>query len=83
LTAPQAFFRTDPRFRTPARAEAVKVGRRSAIEAHFDVSRPRVDRFEHGGRLDDYGPEERSVGDFATKNIIPAELARLPAIKPA
>ena len=60
-TAPQAFFRPDRRFRTPARAEAVKVGRRSAIEAHFDVSRPRLDSFEHGGRLDDYGPEERSL----------------------
>jgi hypothetical protein len=41
-TAPQAFFRLDRRFQTPARAEAVKVGRRSAIEAHFDVSRPRL-----------------------------------------
>src|SRR6202035_2177928 len=61
LTAPQAFFRPDRRFRTPARAEAVKVDRRSAIEAHFDVSRPRLDSFEHGGRLDGYGPEERSV----------------------
>jgi hypothetical protein len=57
-TAPQAFFRPDRRFRTPARAEAVKVGRRSAIEAHSDLSRPRLDSFEHGGRLDDHGPEE-------------------------
>jgi hypothetical protein len=63
-TAPQAFFRPDRRFRTPARAEAVKVGRRSAIEAHFDVSRPRLDSFEHGGGLDGYGPEERSVVEF-------------------
>ena len=62
--APQAFFRPDRRFRTPARAEAVQVGRRSAIEAHFDVSRPRLDSFEHGGRLDGYGPEERSVVEF-------------------
>jgi hypothetical protein len=60
-TAPQAFFRPDRRFRTPARAEAVKVGRRSATEAHFDVSRPRLDSFEHGGRLGNYGPEERSL----------------------
>src|SRR5215813_3288635 len=52
-TAPQAFFRPDRRFRTPARAEAVKVGRRSAIEAYSDLSRPRLDSFEHGGRLDD------------------------------
>jgi hypothetical protein len=63
-TAPQAFFRPDRRFRTPARAEAVKVGRRSAIEAHFDVSRPRLESFEHGGRLDDCGPEERLVVEF-------------------
>jgi hypothetical protein len=47
-----------------ARAEAVKFGRRSAIEAHFDVSRPRLDSFEHGGRLDGYRPEERSVVEF-------------------
>jgi hypothetical protein len=57
--APQAFFRPDRRFRTPARAEAVKVGRRSAIEAHSGLSRPRLDSFEHGGRLDDHGPEEQ------------------------
>src|SRR5580704_8731944 len=41
---------------------------RSAVappqRAHFDVSRPRLDSFEHGGRLDDYGPEERSVVEF-------------------
>jgi hypothetical protein len=63
-TAPQAFFCPDRRFRTPTRAEAVKVGRRSAIEAHSDVSRPRLDSFEHGGRLDDHGPEERSVSSW-------------------
>src|SRR5262249_40753148 len=56
--APQAFFRPDRRFRTPSRAEAVKVGRRSAIKAHSDVSRPRLDSFEHGGRLEDHGPKE-------------------------
>jgi hypothetical protein len=60
-TAPQAFFCPDRRFPTPTRAEAVKVGRRSAIAAHSAVSRPRLDSFEHGGRLDDHGPEERSV----------------------
>src|SRR6516164_3358998 len=41
-TAPQAFFRPDRRFRTPTRAEAVKVGRRSAIEAYSHLSRPRL-----------------------------------------
>jgi len=40
-------------------------GRRSAIEAHSDVSRPRLDSFEHGGRLDDRGPEERSVVEWS------------------
>src|SRR5215831_9494938 len=60
-TAPQAFFRPDRRFPTPSRAEAVKAGRRSAMAAHSVVSRPRLDSFEHGGRLDGLGPEERSV----------------------
>jgi len=60
-TAPQAFFRPDRRFWRPSRAEAVKAGRRSAFEAHSNGSRPRLDSFEHGGRLDDHGPEERSV----------------------
>src|SRR3974377_1703402 len=43
----------------PTRAEAVKVGRRSAIEAHSGVSRPRLDSLEHGGRLDDHGLRKR------------------------
>ena len=30
-------------------------GRRSAIEARSDVSRPRLDSFEHGGRLERFG----------------------------
>src|ERR1700690_1096148 len=63
-TAPQAFFRPDRRFRTPARAEAVKVGRCSAIEAYSHLSRPRLDSFERGGRVDDHWPEERSVGEL-------------------
>src|SRR5262249_6214197 len=57
-TAPQAFFRPDRRFRTPSRAGAVKIGRRSVIETHSNVSRPRLDSFEHGGRLDDHGPQK-------------------------
>jgi hypothetical protein len=39
----------------PTRAEAVKVGRRSAIAAHFAVSRPRLDSFEHDGMLGSIG----------------------------
>jgi hypothetical protein len=62
--APQAFFRPDRRFRTPSRAEAVKVGRRSAMEAHSDVSRPRLDSFEHGGRQDDHGPESARLSSL-------------------
>jgi hypothetical protein len=57
-TALQAFFRPDRKFPTPTSAEAVKAGRRSAIEAHSAVSRPRLDSLEHGGRLDDLGLEE-------------------------
>jgi len=65
--APRAFFRPDRRFRTPARAEAVKVGRRSAIEAYSEVSRPRLDSFEHGGMLDRIGVEggRRSGGSVS------------------
>jgi hypothetical protein len=55
----------------PSRAEAVKVGRRSAIEAYSNVSRPRLDSFEHGGRLDDHGPEERSLS-----SLVPLPFAR-------
>jgi hypothetical protein len=47
----QAFFRPDRRFPMPTRAEAVKAGRRSGIAAHFAVSRPRLDSFEHDGML--------------------------------
>lgn len=49
------FFRPDRRFPTPSRAEAVKAGRRSSMAAHSVVSRPRLDGFEYGGRLDGHG----------------------------
>jgi hypothetical protein len=55
--ARRAFFRPDRRLPTPTRAEAVKVGRRSAIAAHSGVSRPHLDSFEHGGMLDRIGAE--------------------------
>src|ERR1700693_2623628 len=60
-TAPQAFFCPDHSFPTPARAEAVTAGRRSDLAARSAVSRPRLDGFEHGGRLDDHGPKQRWV----------------------
>ena len=62
----------------PARAEAVKVGRRSAIAAHSAVSRPRLDSFEHGGRLDDHGPEERSVVGLVSFGFSSRGLMSLP-----
>jgi hypothetical protein len=39
----------------PPRAEAVKADRHCAVAAHSSVSRPRLDSFEHGGRLDERG----------------------------
>ena len=50
-TAPQAYFRPDRGFRAPSRAEAVKVGRRSAREAHSDVSRLRLAAAQRRARL--------------------------------
>jgi hypothetical protein len=55
---PQAFFRPDRRCPTPTRAEAVKAGRRAGVKPRSDVSRPRLDSLEHGGRLDEYGPTD-------------------------
>ena len=65
-TAPQAFFRPDRRFRTPARAEAVKAGRRSAVEAYSDVSRPRLDSLDHGGRLEITGRKSAWFVEFGS-----------------
>lgn len=45
------FFAPTHTYWTPARAEAVKAGRRSIMATHSDVSRPRLDSFEHGGTL--------------------------------
>jgi hypothetical protein len=36
---------------TPARAGAVKVGRRTGVDTRSDISRPHLDRPEHGGRM--------------------------------
>src|SRR5271166_5723217 len=43
------FLRPDPHVLRPTRTGAVKVGRRSALAARSVVSRPRLDRPEHGG----------------------------------
>jgi hypothetical protein len=45
------FFAPTHTWWTPARTGAVKVGRRSALSARSVVSRPRLDRPEHGGTL--------------------------------
>ena len=42
------FLRPDPRALRSTRAGPVKVGRRSALAARSVVSRPRLDRAEHG-----------------------------------
>src|SRR5258705_13526578 len=43
------FLRPDPHMLRPTRPGPVKVGRRSALAARSVVSRPRLDRHEHGG----------------------------------
>jgi hypothetical protein len=43
------FLRPDPYVLRPTRTGPVKVGRRSALAARSVVSRPRLDRHEHGG----------------------------------
>jgi hypothetical protein len=58
----------------PTRTEAVKAGRRSAIEARSAVSRPRLDRLDHGGRLDYHQPEERTVVECGPLWFSPARI---------
>src|SRR5207237_6013606 len=45
------FLRPDPHVLEPARAGAVKAGRRSVVASCSIVSRPRLDSPEHGGTL--------------------------------
>ena len=45
------FFAPTRTFRRPARAGAVKADRRSALTSRSIVSRPSLDRPEHGGTL--------------------------------
>jgi hypothetical protein len=72
------FFRPDRRFRTPARAEAVKAGRRSAVEAYPDVSRPRLDSLEHGGRLEITGWKSAWFVEFGSFAFSLASMISLP-----
>src|SRR5271166_1959500 len=48
----------------PTRTGPVKVGRRSALAARSVVSRPRLDRHEHGG-LAGCGRDDDQRGSFA------------------
>ena len=46
-----SIFSSRPARRKPLRAGAVKVGRRADLASHCDISRPDLDRPEHGGRM--------------------------------
>jgi hypothetical protein len=52
---PEAFLHPDRGTGWPARAGAVKVGRRFVLTARVNVSRPCLDSIEHAGRLVDLG----------------------------
>jgi hypothetical protein len=57
-TAPQAFFCPDRRFR---RRRAQRRSRMARLRATASAARSVLDGREHDGRLDNHGPEERSV----------------------
>jgi hypothetical protein len=47
--------------REPSRADAVKVGRRSNIEARSAIARPHLDGVEHGGRIGAHRDDGRDL----------------------
>src|SRR5215469_6462461 len=50
------FLRPDPQYcKAPARAGAVKVGRRTNLSTRSALARPHLDSSEHGGLLDGVG----------------------------
>jgi hypothetical protein len=49
------FFAPTRSIAKPARAGAVKVGRRPNLAAYSGLARPHLDSFEHDGRLDAVG----------------------------
>ena len=49
------FFAPTRRIAKPARAGAVKVGRRPNLAAYSGLARPHLDSFEHDGTLDAVG----------------------------
>lgn len=53
--SPRAFFRPAYGFLEPARAGAVKVGRRASLYTHTALARPHLDGAEHGGILSAIG----------------------------
>jgi hypothetical protein len=49
------------RSRQPSRADAVKVGRHSNIEARSAIARPHLDGVEHGGRIEAHRDDGRDL----------------------
>jgi len=59
------FLRPDPQYcKAPARAGAVKVGRRTNLSMRFALARPYLDSSEHGGPLDGVGMTIRGEPAF-------------------
>ena len=86
---PLSFFRPIPLFDrgdhpfvptrtslTPARAEAVKVGRRTNLTACPAVARPHLDSFEHDGTLGAIGMTIRGEPAFGRGSIAPQPCIR-------
>ena len=61
---------------TPARAGAVKVGRRTNLAACSAVARPHLDGFEHDGRLGAIGMTIRGEPAFGRGSIAPQPCIR-------
>jgi hypothetical protein len=61
---------------TPARAEAVKVGRRTNLTACPAVARPHLDSFEHDGTLGAIGMTIRGEPAFGRGSIAPQPCIR-------
>ncbi len=62
-TPPEAYFRPDRMPHRPARADAVKDGRRRALAAGSAVARPLLDGIEHDGTLAVAGRPPQSCGN--------------------
>ena len=70
------FLRPDPQFAKPARAGAVKVGRRPNLAAYSALARPHLDSFEHDGTLAAVGMTIRGEPAFGRGSIAPRPCIR-------